>query len=180
VSVDPAIHVALRLGLALLFLDASLHKLRDFAAFRAALAGYALVPRWGVAAAATGLVGFELGVAAALVVPAAGGAPALAAAALLALYAGAIGVNLARGRRDIACGCAGPASRRPLGAGLVVRNLALAGLALAAALPSGARPLHPVDVATVAGLAAAGALLYAAADRALALAPPLAALRGRS
>ena len=39
---------------------------------------------------------------------------AAAAALLLALYAGAIGVNLARGRRDIDCGCGGPASRQPI------------------------------------------------------------------
>ena len=44
---------------------------------------------------------------------------------LLALYAGAMAVNLARGRRDLDCGCAGPGVRRPVGEGLLIRNGAL-------------------------------------------------------
>jgi len=54
------------------------------------------------------------------------------------VFAAAIGLTVARGRTEIACGCfRGDASRR-IGWPLVVRNLILAGLALVAALP--ARP----------------------------------------
>jgi len=38
---------------------------------------------------------------------------------LLALYTLAVVVNLARGRREIDCGCFGPAARQPLSAALV-------------------------------------------------------------
>lgn len=179
-TLDPVLSTALHVGLALLFLDASIHKLRDFNAFREAVSGYRIVPRWGEPIAAGALVGAELAVSVALVLPGSGAGPALASVALLLLYASAIGVNLARGRRDIDCGCAGRAARRSLHGGLVVRNLALVGLALVASLPAGPRSLHWVDGVTLVGVVVSGAALYAAADRALANAPSLAALKVRS
>jgi hypothetical protein len=180
VTLDPVLGVALRVGLALLFLDASIHKLRDFNAFRGAVSGYRIVPGWGEPIAAGALVAAELAVAAALLVPGLGPAPGLASVALLLMYASAIGVNLARGRRDIDCGCAGRAAQGSLHGGLVVRNLVLAGLALVVSFPGGSRSLHWVDGVTLVGLVVSGAVLYAAADRAMANAPQLAALRVRS
>lgn len=179
-TLDPALRTALHAGLALLLLDAAVHKLRDLRGFREALAGYRIVPAPGVMPAALGLAAAELALVPALLAPGLGAAPALCAAALLVLYAAAIGVNLARGRRDIDCGCSSRALRGSLHGGLVARNLGLAGLALVAALPAGARTLHWVDGVTIAGAVAAGALLYAAADRALANAPRLSVSRVRA
>jgi hypothetical protein len=164
VTLDPALIATLRAALALLWLAAAAQKLRDPARFRAALAGYALLPGRSVSAAASLLVLAELALGIALLAP--GPAPALATAALLALYAAAVAINLARGRRAIDCGCG--ARPQPLGAGLVVRNAALAVLALATALPTSARPLVAIDALTVAGGVAALAALYAGLEQALA------------
>ena len=177
-TLDPAFHAALRGALGLLLLHAAAHKLRSPARFRAAFAGYRVVPDRLVSAAAALVVLSELVAGIGLLAPGAGAVPALLAAALLATYAAAIAINLARGRRDIDCGCAGPAAGRPLGAGLVVRNTGVSLAALAAALPAGARTLSWVDAGTVVAFVGAAALLYASADLALAMAPRLAALRG--
>jgi len=173
VTIDPAIAATLRAALALLFLVAATHKLRDPARFRATLAAYRLVP----AAMAPAVVAAELGVAAALVVPGVRVPALAAAAALLAVYAGAVAVNLARGRTDLDCGCAGPAARRPIDGTLVVRNGVVAAAALAGMLPVAARPVGAVDVLTIVGATAALAALWSAADRLAALRPVAARLR---
>ncbi len=167
-SVDPLVHHLLQLAGALLFASAALHKLRDPAAFRSALAGYRLLPDALVPATARGLPAAELGVAAALLVPALTPVGAAAGAAMLALYAAAVAINLLRGRREIDCGCGGVGGSRPLGASLVARNVLLV-LALSALFaPVVERPFSPLDV-WVLGLATGTfALLYAAVDVALA------------
>ncbi len=166
--VDPAVQGALHASAALLFGAAALHKLRDPAGFRASLAGYRLLPARAVPTVAAGLVLSELALAAGCLAPATAPAACLAGAVLVVAYACAVGVNLARGRRAIDCGCGGPGGRRPLSAGLVVRNVVLAALLVLAALPAGARSLVWLDALSVAGLAALLALVYASADVALA------------
>jgi hypothetical protein len=178
VELDPALHGALRLSLALLLLAACQHKLRDFAGFRAALAEYRLLPaRWASAGAALLLLA-ELATGLALLLPGSARGAALAAALLLLLYSVAIGINLARGRREIDCGCAGPGARRPLSEALIARNALLIAVATACTLTPAARPLVWVDALTVAGGAALLALLYGALDAALENAPRLRELRG--
>jgi hypothetical protein len=171
--VDPAIDLTVRAALALLFLVAAAHKLRDRAAFRATFAEYRILPE----AIGTLVPLAELAVAGLLLVPAAGALGAIGAAALLLLYGAAVGVNLARGRRHIDCGCAGPYARRPIGGGLVVRNALLAAAALTALLPVTPRPLAWIDALTVSGAVLALAALYLATDRLMAHAPALARLR---
>ena len=94
-TLDPALQITLRAALALLWLVAASHKLRDLLRFRAALAGYALVPESAVRALAALVIALELALGVTLLAPAAGAYPALASAALLAAYAGAIALNLA-------------------------------------------------------------------------------------
>ena len=101
----------LRAGLAWLLGASAWHKLRDRTGFRAAIAGYELLPPPAVPALAAALPALEIGLAAALLVPAAGAPAALGAGALLAGYAFAMAAALARGRQGIACGCGGPAGR---------------------------------------------------------------------
>ena len=175
---DPVIDAALRTGLSVLFLAAAVHKLRDLARFRATLAEYHLLPPRLVPFGAIALVAAELGLAVTLVAPPLRTASLVAAAGLLLIYGGAMAVNLARGRRHIDCGCAGPAARRPISGGLVARNAVLVAAALGGLLPVSPRPLFWVDAVTVLGATATLATLYAALDRLLALAPTRAMLRG--
>lgn len=163
-AVDPALQLIGRAALSLLFGAAAVHKLRDARAFREALEAYDLLPRvWTVPGGAV-LIAAEVGVAAALWLPRVAPAAALAGAALLVLYGGAIGVNLLRGRRDLDCGCGGPAGRQPISGALVVRNGVFAAVAVMSGMPVIPRPLLWVDgVTVVAGLATV-ALLYVAAE----------------
>jgi len=164
---DPALLGVLRASLALLFAAAALHKLRDPAGFAARLAGYALLPAWSVRAFAFALAGAELALCVGLVLPATARLSALTAMALLLVYAGAIAINLRRGRRGIDCGCG--LAPRPLGSDLVLRNVVLAAFALCAALPSGPRALVWLDAWTIACATLAMAALFAALDAAAAL-----------
>jgi hypothetical protein len=176
-SIDPAVQWLLRIALSLLFARAAAHKLRDVGAFRRALEAYAVVPAvWSVFAGAA-LIGVECAVAVGLWLPRVAPLAALGAAALLALYAAAMGTALARGQRDLDCGCTGPAHRQPVRAALVVRNAILAAVALCAALPAAARPLTWVDALTVLGGVGVLACGYLASEGLLAVAPRAASLR---
>ena len=174
---DPALLGALRVFLALVLLHAAQHKLRDPAGFAAAVADYRILPpRLAVAAWAL-LSALEFAIGVALLVPGTAPLAAGAAGALLLLYSGAILVNLLRGRRGLDCGCAGPARPRAIGEGLLFRNALLVLASVMCAASGSARPLVALDAVTVVGGAGTLALLYAAADGALAQAPGLAALR---
>jgi Methylamine utilisation protein MauE len=175
---DPVIDAALRTGLSVLFLAAAVHKLRDLGRFRATLAEYRLLSPRLVAPGAIALVVTEFALAVALVAPCVRTAGSVAAAVLLSIYGGAMAVNLARGRRHIDCGCAGPAARRPISALLVARNAVLAAAALGGLVPLSTRPLSWVDGVTVLGATGTLAALYSAFDRLLMLAPARAMLRG--
>lgn len=127
-----------------LFAVAGWRKLYAPAHYEDLMAGYLpslSVGRAGVLAVAL----VELGIALALLVPAVHAAGLVASAAALSLYAGLMSWQLARGRRGLRCGCAGPASDIAVSPALVVRNLVCALLALLPLLP-------PVSV--VAGMAA--------------------------
>jgi methylamine utilization protein MauE len=164
IPVDPAVSAIVALGVALLFGAAALHKLADWRRFRLALPGFRLAPAWLVSALAPLLVALEC--ATAVMLPFAGTrrAGALLAAALLACYALAIGINLLRGRTSIDCGCLGAGHRQRIGGWMVIRNLVLAAAALAAALPTTGRALTSFDLVTIAGAVLALAALYAAQD----------------
>lgn len=166
-SLDPVLRIALHTGLALLLLSAASHKLRGFRAFKAALAGYDLVSDRWLTEVSRLVIGFELVTGLSLLLLG-GFVPALAVAALLAMYTFAIAINLRRGRRDIDCGCAGPARHVPLGPGLVGRNILLIAAALIAVLPATPRSLVWLDAVTVFAAVAMLALLYSAAETALA------------
>lgn len=122
IEVPAELTSALAAGLLLfaagLFASAALHKLRTFTEFTGFMAGYRLLPRVVVPAAAAVIVLAEIvAVAGAL---SASSLTAFLPGALLLLYAGAMGVNLLRGRRDIDCGCGG--TPMPLSWSLVLRN----------------------------------------------------------
>lgn len=177
IAVDPAVGLILQGSLSLLFAQAASHKLRDFAYFRSALAGYAVLPARWVGPCAVGVIALESAVAAGVWLPGLGALAGIVAAGLLVLYAAAMLINLARGRRDIDCGCGGAAEARPLSGALVVRNGVLAVGAAMTALPTAARALNWLDAVTIMGGVATLLFLYAAADTLLANAPRLGSLR---
>jgi hypothetical protein len=169
-AVDPALSWVLRVALSLLFVGAAAHKLRDVERFRRAVEGYDLLPPLWAVPVGGALIGLEVGIATGLWFARVAPIAALAAAVLLTAYGGAIALNLARGRRDIDCGCGGPGGLQAISAALVARNAFLAVAALVAALPASARALTWIDGLTIAAAVTALALLYVAADGLLAIA----------
>jgi len=174
---DPVVERTLRSALALLFLVAAAHKLRAPSAFLDQLANYRLVPKRATQATAAAVVAGELTTGLAFLAPALHLAASSAALVLLFGYSFAIALNLVRGRRDIDCGCSGPALRQPLTPWLLVRNAVLVGFAAACLAPARDRTLIWVDAVTVLGGVSVLAALYAASNRMLANAPALLRLR---
>jgi hypothetical protein len=176
---DPGVGCLLAGALALLFAHAAWHKWRALAHFRGQLAAYRLLPAWLLGVAGVGVPLAETAIAVALLAARTRAAATLAGAALLLAYAAAMGINLARGRRDLDCGCAGPAERRPVAAWMVWRNASLALVLLALGRPWSERALGAVDLLTIGGGLLALVLLYAALERLLGeVMPRTAALRG--
>lgn len=114
-------------GVGLVFLQAALAKLRHRELLSGVIANYRLLPAALVGPAALLLPPVELAVSMGLLL---GGhwLAALAAAVLLVIFAAAMGINIARGRSQIDCGCGRSQLRQPLSWLLVGRNLALAAL----------------------------------------------------
>lgn len=150
---DPAAAGIVVGALALILGGAAWHKLSEPAAFLSALAGYRLVPEALLGAVARIVPVVEAALALGLLIPLTRTVALAGAALLIASYAGAMAVNLLRGRSYIDCGCGGAA--HPLSWGLVARNALLVVVALAFAGPTAERPLDWVDgVTLVAGVLA--------------------------
>ncbi|HEX4240454.1 MAG TPA: MauE/DoxX family redox-associated membrane protein [Steroidobacteraceae bacterium] len=166
-TLDPAIGTLIIACIAFLFASAGLHKLRDLRQFEESFAAYDLAP-WLVRLGATWILpAVEIAVAAGLVIGATRAAAVGAAILLLSTYATAIAVNLARGRRDLACGCGGPNDRRPIAAWMVWRNVLIAMAAAAGLVPWSVRPLGVTDAITVAFGVMTVALVYLCVDQLL-------------
>ncbi|MBV8784347.1 MAG: methylamine utilization protein MauE [Gammaproteobacteria bacterium] len=163
--IDPALSWLIGGALALLFLGAALHKLRDLAAFRALVEAYALLPP-GLHVAGLLIPWLELLVGAGLLLPGARRAAALGGCALLVLYALALATNIARGRRDLSCGCGGFAAEAPIATWMVLRNLLLATL-LALSATVAPRRLEAVDALSIGAGVLIATLLYMSIDRLL-------------
>jgi len=147
----PGFLLALRLLVAGVFAVAGVAKLADLQGARRAATAFG-APAWlGIL-----LPPAELAVAAALVPVESAPFTAAAAAALLALFAVAIGWTVLRGRRR-ECHCFGKLHAAPAGPGAVGRNAALAGAAgiVAAAGPGASLP-RPDATDIVLGLLALG------------------------
>ena len=170
-ALDPAVLLVLRGAASLLFFSAAAHKLRYPVRFHSALVDQGLLPRWAVPAAAILFASCELGVALGCLLPVATPFAPLGGAALVGLYSVAVGVNLARGRRELDCGCGGPGGGLRRGPGLLLRHLGLRGLRRGSAL-------DPLDAVTVASGVGVFALLYTALEGVLANGSRLGARRG--
>jgi hypothetical protein len=161
---DPAIGYVIILGIALLFALAGADKLRGLAQFSETFAAYRVLPdAWGRRLAWL-VPCVELAIAITLPWESSRHWAMTAAMALLIAYASALGLNLARGRRDLDCGCGTAGNHRPIAAWMVWRNLLLV-LALGiAGVPWVARPFNGFDLLTVFGGLAAVVTLYATID----------------
>jgi Methylamine utilisation protein MauE len=173
--IDPAVGHIVTLDLAALLAWAAFHKLRAAREFFEVLTAYRLLPRRAASAALHLLPALELLTALGLIVPWSRRSACVAAAGLLLMYGCAIGINLARGRRDLDCGCSLASGRRPIAAWMLMRNGAMAWAALAVALPWSVRPLAWVDMMTIVAGASAAALLCASIDALLGRVAPAAA-----
>jgi hypothetical protein len=161
-SLDPLPYLVLTLSLGGLFLLATAGKLLAFRTFAATLADYRLFPEALSPLIAVLVIALESVVVPALAVDVLRPSGFALAAALLLAYAGAMAINLRRGRRHIDCGCLGFGAHRPyLGWPLVLRNLGLAAVAVVgAALPVDIRQLVAIDVICLVAAPMAFATLY--------------------
>jgi hypothetical protein len=176
--VDPSIALGARVLGALVFATAAGAKVRHARELAGVVANYRLLPESLAPGAAWLIVALEILTAASLASGERLAAGAALAIALLCAFALAMAVNLARGRREIDCGCFQSGLRQRLSAPLIARNLLLAAamtplLGATAALTA---PLQWID-ALGAGLAAYA--LYRVCGELLALRQSSAELRKR-
>jgi hypothetical protein len=142
-----------RVCVGLVFLLAATQKTQHWRIFFGVIANYRLLPRLLVVPAAGLLPPLEMIVGmlllSAMVVPWA----ELAATLLLALFAGAMAVNIRRGRATIDCGCGQSFLKQTLSWTLVARNAVLAALLLPSLVPIGPLPMSAALTGAGAGLA---------------------------
>ena len=116
--------------LSYLFVTGGWQKLADTAYFHDVITEYRILPAsWSLPVARI-LPVVEICAGLALLIPVLR-LPALIWVALLLLgYTLAMGLNIARGRRDLDCGCAGPGQEQTISGWLLGRNLVLVALAM--------------------------------------------------
>jgi hypothetical protein len=178
---DPALGSLLVLCIALLLAAAAVHKLRNPAAFAEVFVAYDLIPAAAARRLAWLIPAAELCIALALLWLPLRRMAIFGGVALFAAYGFGLGLNLARGRRDLDCGCAPAGNRRRIAAWMVWRNAVLVGALGAAALPWTPRAWTGADFVTLGGGIAALCTLSAAVDRLLGdVVPKSLRLQGRS
>jgi len=164
---DPVFDIAFRGALAAILLAAAWHKLRNPIGFWQAAAAYRIVPEALTQSVARLVPIVEIATAVCLVAFTSTAIPVIGAAFLWLAYAGAIAINLLRGRTELDCGCGGISADQKIHWGLVVRNGVLLTGTLALLLPTSARAITWFDYGT-AGFAALILLsTYAAAEHLL-------------
>jgi len=146
-----ALPIAIQVAAALIFLEAAVGKFRDWDAFEGVVAGYDLGPEWAQMAVARLLPPVETILAALLFVGVLAQWAAWFAAILFAVFAGAMAINLVRGRTTIDCGCGRPG--QPLTWGRVAKNLCLALALVAAQAFNGPADLPQWSLGLAAGVA---------------------------
>ncbi len=158
-------------ALALLFAAAFVHKARSGTQWAGALDQYRLLPEQLVVAGALLLPVLELLTAGLLLWSRTRAAGSLTGGLLLLVYAGALAINLRRGRTALDCGCFGSQSTA-IAPWMVGRNLLLVLLCCTLLLPVKPRMLSPLECAYALVFVATLALLYPVLEIALQPAPP--------
>jgi hypothetical protein len=169
---DPLVELTVAGSMAVLFAASTVHKLTALGELPGVVRNYRVLPAaLALPAAGVLLIAGAL-TAAALLWPGTRHIGACAAAAQLILFAAAMAINLRRGRASIDCGCFASRLRQGISAWMVVRNLALALLALGLLLPAKSRELGVLDIATAIAVVATLSFLYPVLD--VVLRPPAA------
>lgn len=119
---------ALALAIGLVLITGAFDKLRDWNAFRAAVADYRLLPSALVGTVALALPLAEAIAGAALLVDGSRIVGAWVGVAVIGLATAGVAANVARGRTHIDCGCGGVEGRQRLSWALVARNVVLVAL----------------------------------------------------
>ena len=183
-NLDPLITLVVSLGFSILFFSSGWHKVRAFAQFKLILADYQLLPGILVTPAAIIVVVGEFILAALWIsvalTPTYAVPCSLASAGLLAGYAVAVAINLARGRVHISCGCGVPGasdSDQPLSTGILFRNGALVLFALVPAIPAMERSLYWFDYMAIIATLFTASVLYATTSQLLSHSAAMAAWR---
>jgi hypothetical protein len=141
-----------RVSIGLVFMLAAVQKVQHWRLLPGVVANYRLLPGWVALPAASLLPPLELLLAVGLLSGQLQPWPELAAIALLLLFAGAMAVNIARGRTHIDCGCGQAFLAQHLSPPLVARNLVLAALLLPSFVPPPPMPMSAQLSAVAAGL----------------------------
>jgi hypothetical protein len=179
--IDPALQHTAALALFLVFAGAAATKMAAWAELPGVVSNYRLLPGSLVASASWALPPVELALALAVLAGPLRAAAGAGMLLLLAAFAAAIGINVARGRTDIDCGCFGSALKQTLSWWLVLRNALLMLPAVACMLPAGTRALAGADGVTIAAGAVSLFLAYLATGYVTRRPPPsleqLAAMR---
>lgn len=166
-ELDPVIFRSCQAAAAVVFGVAALSKLVNIERFERAVASHGLLPAILSGPVALVLAMAELAIAAALIVDSARPVAALAGLGLLAVFFTAIAINLARGNRDVDCGCWAFGRKEPDGSarlsGWHLGRVAVLAMLVAPSLSEPAqRAVEWFDYVTVTGgLAIAGGLFVA-------------------
>ncbi len=148
------ISFAIRVLVGLVFLTAAWGKSRHRLEFQGVVANYRLLPDALVVPFASALPPIEAVIGLLLPIGIFSPWSETAAAVLLTLFAGAMAVNIRRGRTDIDCGCFQSALKQTLGWTLVARNAGLVLLLGVAVLPAPRVPAWALAEGLLAGGAA--------------------------
>jgi hypothetical protein len=148
-----ALSEAGRVCVGLVFLLAATQKTRHWQILFGVVANYRLLPRLLVAPAAALLPPLEMMVGLLLLSAQLLSWALPLAAMLLLLFAGAMAINLHRGRAHIDCGCGQSFLQQTLSWTLVARNVVLAALLLPSLAPIGPLPMAAALAGAAAGLA---------------------------
>lgn len=164
---DPLVASIVSIGFGLMFLLASVHKLTGFARFRTILRDYRVMPGILVPLVAATVPTLEIALGITWLFASEPRMAGIATAILLMLYTSAIALNLLRGRVHISCGCGfGKAARgdEALSWGLVLRNGALLGAAVAATMPQSTRTIGVLDYVVLVAALLCVVLLFTAGN----------------
>jgi uncharacterized membrane protein YphA (DoxX/SURF4 family) len=164
---DPIVGYLIVVSFALLFARAGIHKLRGLDRFVDAFSDYRVMPATLNRPVALAIPILELAIAMLLLWGPGRRLALLGGIGVLITYAAGMALNLARGKRDLECGCGGGYERRSIAAWMVWRNLLLV-LPLCIALMSwSTRSFDLSDILTLTGGLTVCATLYTAIDRLL-------------
>jgi uncharacterized membrane protein YphA (DoxX/SURF4 family) len=167
-SLDPLLLFTTQLFLGLLLLAAGLHKAADLRRVTAVIAAYRVLPAALRRPMASLVMGVEIAIGLALLIPFTRRPAALMAAALLALYMTLMAVSLLPGHRDVDCGCSFRDSTTQPSAYHIIRNGTLVIFALCAVMPDSGRAIGWLEKSQIAAAVVSLALIYLSVDALLA------------